>query len=137
MNEPTQLLYTSVARPDLDEAELARVIEQSAPWNRSSGVAGAVLLHGGRLLQVLEGPAHAVQGCFRRLSADTRHEQVTLLQMGPLPEPRFEPGRTRLARVHPAFAESVSEVIAQLLQRPDAVNVEAALRLLRNLAPGG
>jgi hypothetical protein len=137
MNEPTLLLYTSVAKPDLDEAELARVIDQSASWNRSSGVAGAVLLHGGRLLQALEGPAHAVQGCFQRLSADARHEQVTLLQMGPLPQPRFEPGRMRLARVHPGFASSASEVLAQLLQRPDAVNVETALRLLRNLAPAG
>ena len=86
---------------------------------------------------MLEGPAHAVQGCFRRLSADARHEQVTLLQMGPQPQPRFEPGRMRLAHVHPGFAASVNEVVAQLLQRPDAVNVETALRLLRNLAPGG
>jgi Sensors of blue-light using FAD len=137
MNQPTLLLYTSLAKPDLDEAELARVIAQSAAWNRGSGVAGAVLLHGGRLLQVLEGPAHAVQGCFRRLAADTRHDQVTLLKMGPLPQPRFEPGHMRLAHVHPGFAESVSAVLAQLLRRPDAVNVEAALRLLRNLAPGG
>lgn len=137
MNEPTMLLYTSLARPELDEVELAQVIDQSAPWNRSSGVAGAVLLHAGRLLQVLEGPAHAVQGCFRRLSADARHEQVTLLQMGPLAEPRFEPGQMRLARVHPNFSQTVNEVLEQLLRRPDAVNVETALRLLRTLAPAG
>jgi hypothetical protein len=137
MNPATFLLYTSVARPELDPDTLARVVREAAPWNRSSGVGGAVMLHDGRLLQALEGPEEAVQGCFRRLSADTRHEQVTLLSLAPAEPRRFEPGVMRLAQVHPGFARPVGEVVAQLLDRPDAVNIENALRLLRTLAPGG
>lgn len=137
MNASTYLLYTSLARPELDQDLLAQVIRDSAPWNRNSGVGGAVMLHDGRLLHVLEGPEHAVQGCFRRLAADARHEQVQLLTVGPAEPRRFEPGVMRLAQVHPGFAQPVGEVVSQLVQRPDAVNTESALRLLRTLAPGG
>ena len=40
-------------------------------------------------LQVLEGQADAVEQCFERISADTRHGAVTRIHSGPIAAPSF------------------------------------------------
>lgn len=95
----------------------------------------ALLLQGRRVVMALEGPAHAVQAAQRALASSSWLQAPRPLAEQAI-ETRWFPGhRPRLVAVHPGWRQVVADVVAQVLARPDAANVQAMLRLLRGLAP--
>src|SRR5262245_17964358 len=73
-----RLIYVSrqaLTGPDLNLA-LGRIVHDSVHNNRHSAVTGLLFCHAGWFVQVLEGPADAVQQTFARLAADPRHTDV-------------------------------------------------------------
>lgn len=75
-----QTIYISRAHPDLTRADLQAILATSVRCNDQTGLTG-FLLHGhGLFLQVLEGPADAVQATLQRILADPRHSNVDVLQ---------------------------------------------------------
>ena len=91
MPEPTdavlpiyQLSYSSRSRiPGADRPkELAAIFRAARSNNKASEITGALLITDHYFAQVLEGPQDAVEDLYRRISADTRHEKVTLLETG-------------------------------------------------------
>jgi hypothetical protein len=73
-----RLIYVSrlaLTGPDLNVA-LGRIVHDSVHNNRHAAVTGLLFCHDGWFVQVLEGPAEAVQQTFARLAADPRHTDV-------------------------------------------------------------
>jgi hypothetical protein len=82
-----RLIYQSTSSAKvIDNADLRELVQTSAAHNGAAGIAGLLLLSGNQFLQVLEGPADAVNPLFGRIVRDKRHRDLRLLsfeQIGP------------------------------------------------------
>jgi hypothetical protein len=83
-----RVLYCSRNRldvtPDAYKAEIGQILEKSRANNARDGVTGGLLFSNGCFAQVLEGPLHMVEEAFERIQCDERHQDVTVLQSGPI-----------------------------------------------------
>ncbi|MEM9168438.1 MAG: BLUF domain-containing protein [Pseudomonadota bacterium] len=88
-NEPPvvrQLLYSSLATPAFDEADLGALVATAQRNNRRSGVTG-LLLYGERaFMQLLEGAEADVDTVFDRIRRDPRHEHLRIVHTGDAPD---------------------------------------------------
>ena len=64
----------------MQQGDLEEILEQAQCNNAASGITGALVYVDDCFLQVLEGQAEAVLRLMDRISADLRHETVTVLQ---------------------------------------------------------
>lgn len=78
--------------------------------NRRDQLTGALLCHGGRFLQVIEGARGDLDMLITRLRADPRHQNIRILSDGPVAGRRFETWAM-------AQAEATPEIVALF---PDA-----------------
>lgn len=85
----TQIVYASSAVGALRGDDLAQILRVSRERNAAAGVTGALLYHDGNVIQVLEGPAEAVEAVYARVEADPRHRGVMTLYRAPTAERAF------------------------------------------------
>lgn len=85
-----QLIYASAASVPFDTEDLKDLLEKARRRNQSVDVTGLLLYDQGSFLQVLEGPAQAVEEIHQRISQDPRHKEMLLLYKGDIEERSFE-----------------------------------------------
>lgn len=73
------LVYASAAAPRPSRDVLVDLLRISRKNNSAVGVTGLLLYSGGTYFQALEGPEHAVESTFRRISRDPRHRGIEVL----------------------------------------------------------
>jgi len=83
------ILYISAGTNWFNEAELKDILKASHRNNTRDGITGLLLYGDGNFIQLLEGERVIVQRSFERISADTRHESVTIIDSGELSERNF------------------------------------------------
>lgn len=84
----TQLIYTS--RPfGYDSAMLGGILIAARRNNARDGLTGALVCRHDVYLQLLEGPAAAVNAAFARIVRDDRHLDVVELAMSEVPARMF------------------------------------------------
>ncbi len=141
MAEPTddpapmyQLSYSShsrIPRPDRP-GELAAIFRHARSTNKAAEITGALLITDHYFAQVLEGPEHAVEDLYRRISADTRHENLTVLETSTVARRVFPgwsmaqvstsghadiPLHSRAGVIHPRAHDHLDADQSQLLKR--------------------
>lgn len=118
-----QLIYSSrwsdMARRDID-LTLQQVVGKSIQNNRLVDVTGFLLARDGLFLQLLEGPDRGVGDTFKRISADPRHNEITVVRDAPADRRLFK-------QWNMAGAQQAGE-------QPRILNAESALALLLNAA---
>jgi hypothetical protein len=88
-----RLLY--VSRCALEEkgatrdAKVRDVAAQAARRNAAAMLSGSLLYVNDSFVQVLEGPAHAVEQTFEAICCDFRHDDVKLIDLVPIKERIF------------------------------------------------
>ncbi len=86
-----RLIYKSVTSWDLLSNEvLLEMANTSAENNASRDITGLLILSGERFLQVLEGPAEAVNELYLRIARDKRHGSLRLLSYEPIARRAFD-----------------------------------------------
>ncbi len=124
-----QLIYTSQARQGLSQADVFRIVEQSARNNPSGDITGFLLYRGGRFLQLVEGPLMALDMLLAQLAQDDRHYGLQLLSRLPIAQRSFPRWRMRRVGVD---AEALNELEESLRNegngRPLPEPVRAFLR---------
>jgi hypothetical protein len=129
------LVYVSNAARKLGAADIETILHGAQRENATRGITGALMYYDGRFLQVLEGPAAAVQSVYERILADTRHQDVRLLIREPTSERLF--GQWSMRRV-PEPDRRDRAVVAFLDQLQHELNAttqaHTALKLLQQLA---
>ncbi|NEV61205.1 BLUF domain-containing protein [Thiorhodococcus minor] len=86
-----RLIYRSTCTDKfMANEELRELIEKSAENNRKLGITGLLVLSGHQFLQVLEGPAGAVNDLYSRIVRDERHHHLRLISYEPTEENYFE-----------------------------------------------
>lgn len=88
-----RLVYRSRSAIAGDAEAVRRAVEAvvavSRRRNAEVGVTGAMLFAGLHFVQVLEGPAAAVEAIFDRICCDLRHSSIAVVECGPVLEPAF------------------------------------------------
>ena len=90
-----QLVYTSVASPDLDSGDLFEIVQQSARNNPTADITGFLTVHEGCFLQLVEGPLMALEELLDRLGKDRRHHSIRIVDRMPITERSFPNWRMR------------------------------------------
>lgn len=126
-----RLIYKSVATAEVVSNETIRdLAERAAKANSERGITGLLILTGNVFVQVLEGPAKAVNQLFCNIVADKRHRQVQLVSFEPMDQPCFAEWSMRLvdlydlpkaARDFMALKYSHTEGSVKLPQEPHEV----------------
>ncbi len=83
---------------------LAEILGASERNNRRDGLTGALMRHGGRFMQAIEGRRADVDGLMDRLRADPRHQNVRLLSDQNVAGRLFPEWPMTLAQMTPAAA---------------------------------
>lgn len=83
------LLFTSIARDDIDDVALHDLLVESAQNNAKNKLTGLLVYRDGVFLETLEGDRTDVYKAYDRIMDDDRHLDVTLLELEPIDERRF------------------------------------------------
>ena len=80
-----RLIYRSHSLIPADDrsAALAGILRTARSNNAEAGITGALLITDHAFVQALEGAEDTVRSLYRRISADRRHDNVTLLEAAP------------------------------------------------------
>ncbi|MFT4682083.1 MAG: hypothetical protein ACI9FU_001562 [Granulosicoccus sp.] len=89
MSKLYHLLFTSIARDDLDDVALYDLLIESAENNRQNQLTGLLAYRDGAFLETLEGDRKRVFETYDRIKDDERHIDVTLLELEPIEERQF------------------------------------------------
>lgn len=84
MSQLIHCIYSSTAAPQFAEHEIPQLLEKSRAANATRGITGMLLYIEGSFFQVLEGEGAPVDEVYRRISADARHHEVTLIIREPI-----------------------------------------------------
>jgi hypothetical protein len=74
-----QILYVSVARPDLAPDAVEEILSASRRNNAAAGITGLLLEIDQAFLQVLEGDAQALKNLMATIRRDPRHANIGVL----------------------------------------------------------
>jgi len=87
--ELCRLIYFSRVSGRVSRADLKDILARSRRNNAGVGVTGALCFNNSHFLQVLEGRRLHVNGLFRRILADRRHHEVSIVTFAPIAERLF------------------------------------------------
>lgn len=128
------LTYTSRARLDLGDEDIATIHETARHLNALDGISGLLLFDGSRFLQIVEGAEDAIDNLVERLRMDPRHSAFELRDERYVERRSFPDWSMELARVSPGYVNAGDEVATIL---PDSVAEpvrELVLRMTGQLA---
>ena len=83
------IAYVSAATEHVSDADVAAILTQSRANNAQHGLTGALIYHGGRFIQILEGPDEHVKARFAVISADPRHRILQTVREKQIAERQF------------------------------------------------
>ncbi len=112
------LTYTSRARLDLSDEDLAAIHQSARHLNALDGISGMLLFDGARFLQILEGAEDAIDTLVERLRMDPRHSAFEVRDERYVERRSFPDWSMELVRVSVGFRNATDEVATVL---PDLV----------------
>ena len=121
-----RIIYHSKVAPEVDRAELFRLVYHARMANEQRGFSGFLLFVENRFLQVLEGEAFALLATFEKIRRDGRHGGVQIVDERSISAPIFGAWRMRCFE-DACFADAL-EAIAREACGPVPNYVEAAIR---------
>ena len=125
-----RLVYCSRARVDTASLQtISELLGVSQRNNARDGLTGALAINDGWFLQVIEGPAPAIDALLRRLGTDPRHADLEVLSRRPVSGRLFPDWSMVAARVTPDVGPQLQRLIDECRTSPEAA-VDALLRIV-------
>jgi hypothetical protein len=128
------LTYTSRARLDLRDEDLAAVHETARHLNALDGISGLLLFDGSRFLQIVEGTEDAIDNLIERLRRDPRHSAFEVRDERYVEQRSFPDWSMELMRVSAGYGNAGEEVATMLPAAVAAPVRELVLRMTGQLA---
>lgn len=128
------LTYTSRARLDLADEEVAAIHQTARHLNALDGISGLLLFDGARFLQIVEGTEDAIDNLVGRLRMDPRHSAFEVRDERYVERRSFPDWSMELVRVSAGYGNA-EEVVATIL--PDGIAApvrELVIRMTGQLA---
>ena len=85
-----QILYSSTATKRIMKSDLYIILREARMNNRKCGVSGFLLFSDGSFIQALEGEEKVVKSIMGKISNDTRHDNMNILQEKNINERSFQ-----------------------------------------------
>jgi hypothetical protein len=133
-----QLIYmSSLVVPDQRMVE--EILAAAVQNNKQLEITGMMLYADGDIVQVLEGPKHAVQGLFSRILADLRHVGVFVLSEQEITSRDFECWSMGYQQLNKAEVQRLGLGVSVFEARGTEVEMRIrpsiALEVLKSFAP--
>jgi hypothetical protein len=133
-NIHVRLLYVSHAAGPQTTTMTTSILVQAQKHNPVQGITGVLCQGQGFFLQVLEGERDRVNTLYRRICADNRHHDVTLLHYEEITERQF--GHWAMALIHLSVDDPKVKMHDPNFD-PYAASGPQVLRQLRDLLAAG
>jgi hypothetical protein len=131
-----RLVYCSKARfstaQSIDDA-LPGILQIAQARNSACDVTGALLVCNGWFVQVLEGPMQAMLQTYGRITRDSRHDELTIIEATPTRDRHFPNWSICGLRVSPVDREIVGVLSAGGAFDPTRLSAARALNLLTSV----
>ena len=124
----TSVTYTSLARLDLQEADLEAIHRSARDHNALDGITGLLVFNGTHFLQIIEGSEEAIDDLIKRLREDPRHTGFEIRDRRRIEARSFPDWSMELVRVKASYF-AARETIADRI--PESVPVAIQARLFR------
>jgi hypothetical protein len=128
------LTYTSRARLDLGEEDLAAIHQTARHFNALDGISGLLLFDGSRFLQIVEGTEDAIDNLVERLRMDPRHSAFEVRDERYVERRSFPDWSMELVRVSAGYGNAKDELVSVLPAAVPAPVRELVTRMTRQLA---
>ena len=125
-------VYCSRAAESVDDAEVARIVEDAQRRNLARGITGVLVFGSGVFFQWIEGPAAQMQNLIRVLHSDPRHYDVVSLDQSEEKRERLYPNW----EMEQVGANDIRAVLQDALESAEDENSVAALSILEHLGSG-
>ena len=117
-----RLVYRSVAAmPTEALLPLAELLGEAQRNNERAGLTGALAVHDGRFLQVVEGDPGLLDQLHLRLERDRRHRDIEVLDRRPIERRAFDTWSMASARITPSLAPEMDLLMAETTPSPDRI----------------
>jgi hypothetical protein len=74
-----ELVYRSVARPNLNAEDIVKILETARNFNSKYEITGCLLFHNNEFIQIFEGKKEVLLKLYENIRIDERHTNVLLL----------------------------------------------------------
>lgn len=128
------LTYTSRARLDLGDEDLAAIHQTARHLNALDGISGLLLFDGSRFLQIVEGSEDAIDNLVERLRMDPRHSAFEVRDERYVDRRSFPDWSMELVRVSSGYGKAREEVVTVLPDNVAEPVRELVLRMTGQLA---
>ncbi len=109
-----RMVYESTATGTTDSIlNLSVILAESQRNNDRDGLTGALAAQRERYIQVLEGPAQALDALLARLATDPRHRDIVILDRAPVQTRLFGQWSMASARISPEKAATLDALVAR------------------------
>ena len=122
------LTYTSLARLDLDAADIEAIHRTAREVNALEGITGLLIFNGTHFLQIIEGAPNAIDELVEKLRRDPRHSGLEVRDERTIEERSFPDWSMELVRVSASYFDAKETVSRQL---PDSVAQPVRDRVIR------
>ncbi|MEQ7153971.1 BLUF domain-containing protein [Brevundimonas aurifodinae] len=110
-----RVLYESTATGSTDSLlNVATILGQSQRNNSQTNLTGALVAHRGRFIQVIEGPAEAIDALLDRLRVDPRHKDLRVIDRALVEQRSFDSWSMASARVTPEVEPLLDRIVDRL-----------------------
>ncbi len=82
--------YVSTANRDLNQDEVAELLEQTEIRNNNEGVNGFLIYSGGNFFEVMEGEESKIKDKFKNIKKDPRHGNIMMIFEKEIDKPLFD-----------------------------------------------
>jgi hypothetical protein len=127
------LIYVSEAVEAMTPADVETILLQARQKNRLRDITGMLVFDRRAFLQVIEGDAQRLTDLYARISQDTRHQRLKLLQFGALAERKFGDWNMGFAGSGGTSRRVLLRYTASSVFAPYELDASAALALLISL----
>jgi len=82
--------YVSTAISDLNQDEVAELLEQTEIRNNNEGVNGLLIYSDGNFFEVIEGEETKIKNLFKNIKEDPRHRNIMIVFEKEIDQPLFD-----------------------------------------------
>ena len=126
-NHMIRLLYLSQAT-NLSSMHVDSILETSRRNNPQQSITGVLVVGGGWIMQLLEGPEAAVIRLYSKILDDSRHSNVRIIHITPAAEKIFGDWSMGFVRRNPLEFEHVASLRERRLETVNASMFAETLR---------
>ena len=110
------LTYTSIAKLDLTDGDLAAILAIARDLNAIDGITGLLIFNGTHFLQLIEGTEQAIDELVEKLRRDPRHSGLEIRDQRRIDERSFVDWSMELIRVESRYFEARQTIAERLPQ---------------------